>query len=80
MASSVYQRFGTGAPSGVAAAVQAARGMAGGDPTALYQRLMATNPAFRRFVADNRGKSPRQIAQEHGVDLAQVQSMIGGTR
>lgn len=55
----------------------AIRQMAGNDPQAAFQEMMRTNPQFQRFMADNRGKTPQQVAREHGIDLAQVSRMIG---
>lgn len=52
--------------------------MANGNPTVLFNSMMQTNPQFREFVNDNRGKSPQQIAQEHGIDLPAVMRAMGG--
>ena len=38
------------------------------DPQGTYSMLMRTNPDFARFVSQERGKTPRQIAQEHGIN------------
>ena len=43
--------------------------MRNGNPGAIAQQMMESNPRFRKFVEDNRGKSPDQIAREHGFDL-----------
>ena len=37
---------------------------------------MLQNPQFRQFVEANRGKTPEQVAQEHGIDLSQLKSMM----
>lgn len=42
--------------------------MAGMTPDQAMGRLMESNPQFARFVQDNRGKTPAQIAREHGID------------
>lgn len=64
-------------PSGMPMALlQAARG----NPVGVFNQLVQSNPRFAEFVADNRGKSPQQIAREHGVDLSQAMRMMGGTR
>lgn len=76
MASSLYERLGHATPRVPSDLLAAARG----DPTGVYERMLATNPAFARFVADNRGKTPQQIAAEHGVDLSRAIGMIGGAR
>ena len=46
-----------------------------GNPASAYDQLMRTNPQFRQFVQDNKGKSPEQIAQEHGIDLKQIMNL-----
>ena len=47
-----------------------------GNPEALFSQLMRDNPQFRRFVDDNRGKTPEQIARENGIDFAEVQRLM----
>jgi hypothetical protein len=39
--------------------------------------MLRTNPQFARFVRENAGKSPEQVAQEHGIDFEQVRQMLG---
>lgn len=41
-----------------------------GNPDAMYNQLMQTDPRFRRFIQENQGKSPEQIAKEHGIDTS----------
>lgn len=78
MANSLFrQATSRGSGGGVPMALlQAARG----NPVGVFDQLVQANPRFAEFVADNRGKSPRQIAQEHGVDLSQAVRMMGGAR
>lgn len=35
----------------------------------MMRMMMKINPQFRQFVEQNRGKTPEQIAQEHGISL-----------
>lgn len=42
--------------------------MAGMTPEQAVSNLMQTNPQFAKFVQENRGKTPAQIAREHGID------------
>jgi hypothetical protein len=51
-------------------------GMLRGDPQSMAQQMMRTNPQFAEFVRRNQGKSPDQIAQEHGIDFGAVQSAM----
>lgn len=50
--------------------------MQGKNPDAVYQMMMNSNPQFARFVSENRGKSPEEIARAHGIDLEQVKQMM----
>lgn len=47
-----------------------------GNPQALFNRMMAGNPQFQSFVRDNKGKTPQQIATEHGLDWEQVSRLL----
>lgn len=47
-----------------------------GNPEQIAINLMQKNPQFRQFVEANRGKSPEQVAKEHGIDLSQFKNMI----
>lgn len=47
-----------------------------GNPDQIAQQMMQKNPQFRQFVEANKGKTPEQVAQEHGLDLSQLKSMM----
>lgn len=47
-----------------------------GNPEQIAQHMMQSNPQFRQFVEANKGKTPEQVAREHGVDLNQLKSMM----
>lgn len=47
-----------------------------GNPEQIAQQMMQINPQFRQFVEANRGKTPEQVAREHGIDLNQIKSMM----
>lgn len=64
--------FNRSTPSSMPSLVQAAMG----DPQGLFDQLMRDNPQFRRFVDDNRGKSPEQIARDNGIDFAEVMRLL----
>lgn len=51
--------------------------LAGGNPEALFNMMFNSNPQFKQFVLNNQGKTPQQIARENGIDINQLQSMIG---
>ena len=50
--------------------------MANGDPSALVNRLMQTNPSFAQFVQANRGKTPEQAFADNGLDFSQYKNFI----
>lgn len=43
-----------------------------GDPNMLFNKMMQSNPQFAQFVDENKGKSPEQIANHYGINLAQI--------
>ena len=47
-----------------------------GNPEQIAQQMMQSNPQFRQFVEANKGKTPEQVAQEHGIDLNQFKNMM----
>jgi len=47
-----------------------------GKPQDIYNRLLQTNPQFKKFVEDNKDKTPEQIAQENGVDINMLQQLM----
>ena len=47
-----------------------------GNPEQIAQQMMQSNPQFRQFVEENKGKTPEQVAREHGIDLSQFKSMM----
>lgn len=47
-----------------------------GNPQAMAQQMLQSNPAFAEFVRKNQGKSPEQVARECGVDIQQIQQLF----
>lgn len=47
-----------------------------GNPEQIAQQMMQQNPQFRQFMEQNKGKTPEQVAREHGIDLNQLKSMM----
>lgn len=62
--------------NGMARLMNIARMVKNGNPEQIAQNLMQQNPQFRQFVEANRGKSPEQVAQEHGFDLSAIMKQI----
>ena len=49
--------------------------LSGKDPDEMFSKLMSDNPQFKAFVEKNKGKSPKQIAEENGIDISILNSM-----
>lgn len=47
-----------------------------GNPQQIAQNLMRQNPQFKAFMDANQGKTPEQVAKEHGIDLGQIMKQI----
>lgn len=47
-----------------------------GNPEQIAQQLMQQNPQFRAFMQANQGRSPEQVAKEHGVDLSALMRQL----
>lgn len=46
------------------------------DKNAIFDNLMKTNPQFAKFVEDNKGKTPEQIAKENNIDMSIVRRLM----
>lgn len=57
-------------------AMQVMKMLRSGNPAQIGQQMMQSNPQFRQFVEQNKGKTPEQVAQEHGIDLNQFKGMM----
>lgn len=42
--------------------------LTGGNPQQMADRLMHSNPQFKKFVDENKALTPQQICQKFGVD------------
>lgn len=52
------------------------KALANGNPQAMFNQMLNTNPQFAKFVNENRGLSPEQIAKNYGVDLSLVKNFF----
>lgn len=50
--------------------------MNGSSPDAVFNLMMQSNPNFAKFVEDNKGSSPEQIASKYGIDWNSVKSLL----
>ena len=55
---------------------QIKQAMNGQNPQAFARMLAQKNPQFAQFLQENKGKSPEQIAQEHGLDFSQIKNFM----
>lgn len=39
------------------------------DPNGVYERMMKTNPDFRKFVEDNKHKTTEELIKEHNLEV-----------
>ncbi len=62
--------------NGMSRLMNIARMVKNGNPEQIAQNLMQQNPQFRQFVEANRGKSPEQVAQEHGFNLSAIMKQL----
>lgn len=46
--------------------------MSGRSPEAFAQILANKDPRFAQFLRENKGKTPKQIAQENGLNFEQI--------
>ena len=46
------------------------------NPQDVMQAMLKNNPQFSKFVNENKGLSPEQIAQKYGIDFEQVKQMM----
>lgn len=52
------------------------KALANGNPQAMFNQMLNTNPQFAKFVNENKGLSPEQIAKNYGVDLSQIKNFF----
>lgn len=60
----------------MAQAMQIMNQLKSGNPEQIFQNMMQNNQQFQRFMEQNRGKTPEQVARENGVDLSQFKSLM----
>lgn len=66
----------SGAPGSLAQLKNIVGMLRSGNPQQIAQNLMQQNPQFKAFVEANQGKSPQQVAQEHGIDLGEIMKQL----
>lgn len=65
-----------GSNNKMAQAMRVMKMLRSGNPEQIAQQMMQNNPQFRQFMEANKGKTPEQVAREHGIDLSQFKSMM----
>lgn len=74
MASSLFG--GVQKPNPVQSAMQAVNMMRHANPEQVMHQMMQSNTQFAEFINANKGKSPEQIASEHGIDSVNYNGAI----
>lgn len=75
MASSLFGGIQKSNP--LQSAMRAVNMMRHANPEQVMQAMMRDNPQFAEFINANKGKSPEQIASEHGIDINVIKQMFG---
>ncbi len=60
--------------------IQLINSLKGKNPDMVMQNMLKSNPEFSKFIQENKGKSPEQIASNYGIDflsLKQALAMLG---
>lgn len=47
-----------------------------GNPSEIFDRQMRENPQFQKFVDENKGKSPEEIAEKYGIDYNMIRQFL----
>ncbi len=74
MASSLFG--GAQKPNPLQSAMRAINMMRHTNPEQVMQAMMRDDPQFAEFINANKGKSPEQIASEHGIDINAIKQMF----
>ena len=75
MSNPLFQKA-AGGTNPVAMIAQLISVLKGKDPEKLIPMLMQRNPQFAQFVQSCKGKTPEQVAAEHGIDLNQFKGLF----
>ena len=52
------------------------RSMIGGNPQALFESMVRSNPQFASFVQMHKGKTAEQAFKEYGLDFNQFRGLF----
>lgn len=75
MASSLFSRTQNPQQNNILQMIQNIKNM--GNPNAVMQNLLMTNPQFKQFYEQNKNKPIEQIARENNIDINQLKQLIG---
>ena len=74
MASSLFPQSTNNNP--VLNAIGQLKSVAQGNPQALFENMLQSNPQFKSFADSMKGKTPEQAFSEHGLDFNQVKDLL----
>lgn len=63
-------------PTALQASMMQLRNIMKGDPTAVIQNLMQTNPQFAQFYEQNKGKTPQEAFSAYGYDFDEIVKIV----
>lgn len=63
-------------PTELKARMSMLRQMMQGDPSALLTNLCQTNPQFRQFYEQNKGRTPQEAFGAYGYDFDEVARIV----
>jgi hypothetical protein len=73
----VLQSLGMGNDNNILSTINSVKQLMGGkNPAAFAQILAQRNPQFAKFLTENKGKTPEQIAKENGLNWADIQGFM----
>lgn len=72
----ILQALNTAKPNHMNNVMGLVNALKNGNPQYMFNQLMQSNPQFKQFVEQNKGKSPEQIAKENGLDLNTINSFL----
>lgn len=74
MASSLFPTPNNG--NNLISRIQNIKGAMQGNPQALFNNLMQSNPQFRAFAKSMEGKTPEEAFRQFGLDFEEIKGMM----
>ena len=62
--------------NGLIDAIQKIKSAAQGNPQALFDNMMQSNPQFKQFAESMQGKTPEEAFKQYGLDFNEIKGMF----